>query len=335
MQRRGAPDSVDRGAREGYLESQGDVMGEMSDTAQGSGRVGGRGMVAVAVVAALAVGFGTGALLFRASAGEAPGGEAMPSADHAEHETADALAGLSLSAGGYTLSPISAPTQVGEDAVLSFAIIDPAGETLRKYETAHDRELHVMIVRSDGQHFRHVHPTRDPDTGVWSLPWSWDAAGSYRLFADATPGLAGAEPFTLARAIEVSGTYEPVPVALSRTAQIDGYTVSIAGDLTAGATSELVATVTREGAPVTSLEPYLGAFGHLVALREGDQAYLHVHAEGEEAVEGQNTGPDIVFSATAPTAGLYQLYLDIQIDDVVHTAAFVLDAAPGETPSGH
>ena len=35
-------------------------------------------------------------------------------------------------------------------------------------------------------------------------------------------------------------------------------------------------TVSRDGAPV-AVQPYLGAFGHLVALREGDLAYLHVH----------------------------------------------------------
>ena len=30
------------------------------------------------------------------------------------------------------------------------------------------------------------------------------------------------------------------------------------------------------------MEPYLGAKGHLVALREGDLAYLHIHPEGGE-----------------------------------------------------
>ena len=28
---------------------------------------------------------------------------------------------------------------------------------------------------------------------------------------------------------------------------------------------------------MTDLQPYLGAYGHLVALRDGDLAYLHVH----------------------------------------------------------
>ena len=73
-------------------------------------------------------------------------------------------------------------------------------------------------------------------------------------------------------------------------------------------------SVTRDGEPVTVLEPYLGAFGHLVALRDGDLAYLHVHAEGADPEAGQTTGPDIAFAAEAPTAGRYLLYLDFQVD---------------------
>ena len=39
--------------------------------------------------------------------------------------------------------------------------------------------------------------------------------------------------------------------------------------------------ITKDGKPITP-DPYLGARGHLVALREGDLAYLHVHAEEDE-----------------------------------------------------
>ena len=48
---------------------------------------------------------------------------------------------------------------------------------------------------------------------------------------------------------------------------------------------------------MTDLQPYLGADGHLVALREGDLAFLHVHPE-EGAEPGQ-----IRFAAEFPSAG--------------------------------
>ncbi len=88
----------------------------------------------------------------------------------------------------------------------------------------------------------------------------------------------------------------------------------------------LTLRVSRDGQPVTDLEPYLGAYGHLVALREGDLAYLHVHPGGEPS-DGQTLpGPDIEFGAEVPSAGGYHLYLDFKHAGVVRTAQFTLDA---------
>lgn len=106
---------------------------------------------------------------------------------------------------------------------------------------------------------------------------------------------------------------------------MDGFDARVAGDLVPGAASELTITISRAGAPVTTLQPYLGAFGHLVALREGDLAYLHVHPEGDAPAAGEVSGPEVRFGAHVPTAGRYLLYFDFQVDGAVHTAAFVLD----------
>ena len=74
---------------------------------------------------------------------------------------------------------------------------------------------------------------------------------------------------------------------------------------------ELGFEVTRDGAPV-ALDDYLGAKGHLVALREGDLAFLHVHPDEDR----------LRFMAELPTAGRYRLFLQFQVDGAVHTAAF-------------
>ncbi|WP_109209585.1 MULTISPECIES: heavy metal-binding domain-containing protein [Microbacterium] len=246
-----------------------------------------------------------------------------------ETTTETATAGVSLSGGGYVLSPIVAPVSTAEAGELSFQILTDAGEPLTEFTVAHEKDLHLIVVRSDGSGFRHVHPTLDERTGTWSLPWQWHAAGTYRVYADFTPADRDAEPLTLSRTVEVAGDFQPTVAVPTRTAQVDGYTVSIAGELTAGSMSDLTISVSRDGEPVTTLEPYLGAFGHLVALREGDLAYLHVHAEGDEPQPGDTSGPEIAFMAEAPTPGRYLLYLDFQVDGQVRTAAFVLDTADG------
>ena len=236
---------------------------------------------------------------------------------------ADRVRGLAVAQDGYQLEALTAPEKTAEDGVLSFRLTGPDGRPVTDYTTSHDKDLHVIVVRSDGSRFRHVHPTTD-GAGTWSLPWRWAEAGSYRVFADFVPTATG-EPLTLTSTVEVAGTFTPVAQGEdSDTATVDGLTVTLDGALRAGQESTLTFTVTRDGIPVTTLQPYLGASGHLVALRSGDLAYLHVHPMGEDPPAA--SGPDIAFVALAPSPGRYLLYLDFQVDGQVHMAGFTVTA---------
>lgn len=253
---------------------------------------------------------------------------AESSDDHGGHaaETATAVRGLSSAQDGYLLTPVAVPHEVDETGPLSFQILDEHGDAVTSFATEHDKELHLIVVRTDGTRFRHVHPTMAAD-GTWSLPWQWTVAGTYRVYADFVPAdEADGHPVTLTRTVDVAGAFSPVAPALTDTASVDGFTVELTGDLTVGASSQLTLSVSRAGEPVTTLQPYLGAFGHLVALREGDLAFLHVHPEGDEPAAGDTSGPEISFMAEAPTPGHYLLYLDFQVDGQVHSAPFVVDA---------
>ena len=233
------------------------------------------------------------------------------------------MRGLAVAQDGYQLEALTAPESTDEDGVLSFRLTGPDGRPVTDYTTSHDKDLHLIVVRSDGSRFRHVHPTTD-GAGTWSLPWRWAEAGSYRVFADFVPTATG-EPLTLTSTVEVAGTFTPVAQGEdSDTATVDGLTVTLDGALRAGQESTLTFTVTRDGIPVTTLQPYLGASGHLVALRSGDLAYLHVHPMGEDPPAA--SGPDIAFVAQAPSPGRYLLYLDFQVDGQVHTAGFTVTA---------
>ncbi len=280
--------------------------------------------------AGLVVVFAASAAVASAVAPDSAGTPGTPSrqghdAGHTSPRAAPSVRGLSVAQDGYLLGEVAAPSGVGEEGELAFRITDQHGGALTDYAVSHGKELHLIVVRSDGTHFRHVHPERDAD-GVWSLPWTWDAAGSYRVYADFVPGDTGeASAVTLTRTVEVSGDYAPAETTPSTTASVDGYDVTLHGELRAGAAVELTAEVTRDGEPVTTLEPYLGAFGHLVALREGDLAYLHVHPEGDEPDAGDRSGPSVTFVTEAPTEGRYLLYLDFQVDGQVRTAPFTVD----------
>ncbi|MFW0788139.1 heavy-metal-associated domain-containing protein [Gordonia sp. CPCC 205333] len=257
---------------------------------------------------------------------------------HGNHETTPAAApdlmGLASASGGFVLSRVEAPGTVDVGGTLSFRIDDTSGAPLTKYTTAHGKQLHLIVVRTDGSGFRHVHPQLNSTTGIWSMPWSWSNAGTYRVFVDFTPS-SGNDSVTLSRTVDVAGDLRPDPrITAATSSEVAGYSATLSGDLRAGSSSHLTVAISRNGVPVTSLQPYLGAFGHLVVLRQGDLAYLHVHPMGDMPTEtGARSGPRIEFMATAPSVGRYLLYLDFQVDGIVHTATFVLDARRASAPA--
>lgn len=235
--------------------------------------------------------------------------------------------GLQVSESGYTLSDISAPARAGEDGKISFSILDGAGSPVTEFAELHEKQLHLIIVRQDTSGFRHVHPQLD-DQGVWSMDWSWANSGSYKVYADFEPEALGRN-ITLSRIVEVAGDFTPNPVPpLSNADESDGYQVQLNGSLQVGKSEALTATVERDGVPVENLDPYLGSYGHLVAIRTGDLAYLHVHPEGEPGDGKTKPGPDVTFFAKAPTAGTYRLFLDFKVEGTVHTAEFTVQVKP-------
>ncbi|MEU6880746.1 hypothetical protein [Streptomyces sp. NPDC046712] len=244
-------------------------------------------------------------------------------AGHAEGAaTAPAAGGLQVSEGGYTLA-METPRPTAGKGVLKFSIKDAGGRKVTAYTTEHGKELHFIVASRDLTVYRHLHPVRAAD-GTWSTPVDLPAAGGYKAFADFKPAGKNAKGVTLGVDLSVPGAYAPQPLpAAAPTATVDGYQVALGGTLDPGRAGELKLTVSKGGRPVTDLEPYLGAYGHLVALRDGDLAYLHVHPN-----EG-GPGPGVSFTATAPSAGTYRLFLDFQHGGKVRTAAFTVHAGAG------
>lgn len=234
--------------------------------------------------------------------------------------------GLAVSADGYTLVPSTTSLTPGTTAPFSFKITGPDGKPLTTYDLLHEKELHLIVVRRDLVGYQHVHPTRAA-TGTWSLPFAVASAGVYKAFASFQPAHQPMPmPMTLAVDLMASGDFAAAAVpAAGRRATVDGFQVDLAGQVVVG-TSTLTFTVTRAGKPVTDLQPYLGAYGHLVALRVGDLAYLHVHPEGTPGDGHTPSGPEITFHAPVPTAGQYRLFLNFKAADVVHTAELTVVA---------
>ncbi|RIV37058.1 hypothetical protein [Micromonospora radicis] len=263
-----------------------------------------------------------------------PGPEADGSGHHPDDPGTDAPdpagrqpGGLLVADRGYTLVPVDAPP--GEFA---FRITGPDGQSVTGYDVSHDKRMHLIVARRDLSGFRHVHPELAAD-GTWRVASPLDSPGVWRAFADFTP--TGAEPLTLGVDVTVPGqlTERPLPAPAS-SSTVDGYTVELAGTPQPGRASTLTLTVRRDGVPVTDLDPYLGAYGHLVALRRGDLGYLHVHPEGVPGDGRTAAGPRVSFTTEFPSAGAYRLYLDFSHGGKVRTAEFTVHLGdPGSIPA--
>jgi hypothetical protein len=90
----------------------------------------------------------------------------------------------------------------------------------------------------------------------------------------------------------------------------------------AGMEHPLTVTVSRDGKPVTDLQPYLDSYAHLTAFHAGDLAFAHLHPAG--AVDGDRGGPTMTFHAELPRSGDWRLFLQFQTAGRLHTAALTL-----------
>lgn len=240
------------------------------------------------------------------------------------------VSGLSLSQDGYRLDLLTPIRPAGSATPVRLQVLSPDDAPVREYEVSHEERMHLIAIRRDSTGFQHVHPVMARD-GIWSVDLDL-TPGQWRLFTDFT--LPGRPGLTLGADLAVPGDYDPVALPQpSRVATLPGgYTVELEGDLEPGKESRLELHVSRDGQLVSDLQPYLGAYGHLVALRVGDLAYLHVHPDGEPGDGTTTPGPQVAFYATAPTPGRYRLFLDFKHEGEVRTAEFTLDATDTTSP---
>ena len=224
---------------------------------------------------------------------------------------------------GLTVQMITPTFASGASADLSFRVVAADGSTVDEYQVEQTKELHLVIVRADLTGYQHLHPTRSSD-GTWTVPVTFGQGGTYRLVADFVPVIDGTATGRTAITTDITvaggGSDAALPAPATSTT-VDNYTVTMDGDLSSSAESALTFTVTDDAGTATGLEPYLGAFGHLVAFAESDLAYTHIHPSSADEKAGTLT-----FSGHVAAAGLHRLFMQFSADGSVHTAEFTVDA---------
>ncbi|MEU1534128.1 hypothetical protein [Streptomyces fagopyri] len=255
-----------------------------------------------------------------ASAKATPSMRDMPGMDH----MADGN-GLSDNKDGYRLTSKDTTLAAGKQAAYRFTVNAPDGKPVTDFAVDQTKRMHFYAIRSDLTGFQHIHPTMAAD-GTWTADLDTLAPGAWRMSASFTPdsGAGKGTAFVLSRTVSVPGTETKTPLpAAAKTVDVDGYTATVKGEPMAGMAHPMTVTVTKDGKPVTDLQPYLDTYAHLTAFHEGDTAFAHLHPTTK--VNGDHGGPELSFNAELPTSGNWRLFLQFLTGGKLHTAALTLN----------
>ena len=211
------------------------------------------------------------------------------------------------------------PTLAG--ARLRIGVRQPGRNTLvRRFSIVHERPMHLFVIGEGLDFFAHEHPVQQPD-GVFMIDLALPRAGVYMAIAEFLPE--GGTPQTFQQAFTTGSAFgRAASPAIDASPKIaDGMRVSLDhSKVSAGDTKPLTIRIddAATGAPVTDLEPYLGAGAHL----------LLVPVDLTEAIHGHPTddgrGPALTFDPLIPRPGAYKLWVQFQRAGKVTTAAFVI-----------
>ncbi len=238
--------------------------------------------------------------------------------EEGEHgEEIDPVRGLAATENGFTLEIADPERALKQTEPLRFRIVDGDGAPVRDFDVEHTKRMHLIVVRRDLTGFQHLHPrmaARRHLGGAAAADRARRVPRLRRLLERRRGDDAGRRP---ARSPATPPRRRcPRP---SRPPSATAATTSASPRAPPPRASRPTSSSRSrsDGEPV-EVEPYLGADGHLVALREGDLAFLHVHPITDEA----SAPGEIAFEATFPTAGSYRLFLQFQVDGEVETVAF-------------
>lgn len=230
----------------------------------------------------------------------------------------------------YTLEVRTEPAEPRAGQAVALKIVVRNRESQKpvtEFDVMHERLIHFVIVSDSLSFFRHEHPERGAD--AFTLTFTFPAAGTYALFADTAPKNAGQQ--ILRQTIRVSGAKtlpaEKLLLTAPRT-DVDGFTVSLkegGNTLPVGRSVPLQFSIRdKQSGKSPAIQPWLGAPAHLILIHQDTETFVHSHPE-----ETAQPSADISFQARLPKPGLYKAWLQFQVDGVVHTASFVVQAKEG------
>jgi len=233
-------------------------------------------------------------------------GEKLPGHDHSGHSHTHGPSSLvppGFENNGYRVVTDGVEVN-GTTRVATFHFEMTDGMRVTDLPESHGARLHVVLVRPDLSGFQHIHPEIQPD-GSWQV--TLDQPGAWHVVFDGAPA---GTPVVVSANLDDEVAVEPQPLPEPD----DDITVAGVRLVRNGLDFDVTA---EDGGPATGLQPYLGMAAHLIAVREGDLSYIHLHPTME--MDGM-----FMFGNALPQSGTYRIFLQFMRNGEVVTAPFTV-----------
>lgn len=221
------------------------------------------------------------------------------------------------------------------------------GEPIRDLVRTHQVWMHMIVTRTDLRTFAHIHPEPTDNPGQFEVTATFPSEGRYLVHTEfrrngQMTDVVAATTLTVGEPDPATRRQPSAEAPEVRTAVVDGVRIVLAGTARVGGDSDLRFSFTdaQTGEPVTDLQPYLGAPGHVVVMRADASTFQHDHAEAFDsdgrirfAVPGSRFGPELDLHPRFYLPGAYRLWAQFELGDgTVVTAPFVVHVAGPSTP---
>ncbi|MGA7730904.1 MAG: hypothetical protein WCD37_06490 [Chloroflexia bacterium] len=244
-----------------------------------------------------------------------------------------------------TLATAPAGPRPGETFSIAYTLKDGAGAAMppERLAIAHEKLMHLILVSQDLGSFQHLHPASQGE-GVYATETSVSLAGKYVLFDEfvTAEGTTQIERHVVA----TEGADEAdTPAMLSATLGELQEWGDLRATLTTGAprirrrlpTGFLMNVVTKDGQPVTDMQPWLGAPCHIVIVSADTKQFAHTHGDvpggsmsGDMGTMGNMAmptppaqfGPRLAFTHTFMQPGPYRVWVQFTYQGEVATFGF-------------
>jgi Cu+-exporting ATPase len=221
------------------------------------------------------------------------------------------------------------------------------GELVDDLVRTHQVWMHMIITRADLGTFAHIHPEPTDTDGVFTVTAEFPTAGTYGIHTEFRRQGQMADVLD-SREITVAGR-APTPTRLPATdvreQVVDGVRITLDGEAHVAQTSDFTLEFSDAltGEPVSDLQPYLGAAGHVVVMRGDGTRFGHRHAETFDdqgrpvaAMPGTTFGPELDLHITFQVGGTYRLWAQFRLaDGTVVTAPFTVHTTDQGTEQSH